>query len=263
MKGHGGMRSQRGSLAVCFAALGLCATLHAQPAATGRTRATEPPIPPAKTYRTTDPEGRINIRSKPDLQASIVDSLPAGICLVGEPEGNRWMAISTIYQERSLSGFIHASRLVADSICWSSHYPLKEATCDLAQAALFRLPNLERFQAWYAKSYAPRPRCDDGEYAEGLSQWVVSTLAERWPSSLAVVLSPRLGDPAFGLLCRHLDATVDQRDLERIVESSRGPDCLSKPRCQAIHVAAVQALREMVEDEKLQRSKSLRAPPAR
>jgi hypothetical protein len=88
-------------------------------------------------------------------------------------------------------------------------------------------------------------RCDDGGIAEGFSEAVVHQLASDWGSLAqgAAIMRKHTGFRRFVL--RHIDATTNDDDLERIRQLSSA-DC---PRdiediCRDIHTAAERAIKE-------------------
>lgn len=89
------------------------------------------------------------------------------------------------------------------------------------------------------------PECDDGYLAEGVSEFVTKSLADRW-SELASLQSEIERDPQFKpFVVRHVDATAGPERLEAIVENatSRCPSA-EAVLCSGLAHAARVALRE-------------------
>ncbi len=115
---------------------------------------------------------------------------------------------------------------------------------DRADPALFSLKTWNDLRSWY-ENY---PGCDDGYFAEGLSDFVVVSLAKRWETlpSLQAEIMKNNGFKHFVL--KHINATTDENDLRIVVRNARSK-CPSNLRllCKEIEKNAQMALKEIKE----------------
>ena len=133
----------------------------------------------------------------------------------------------------ALSIAFAASVAVADDVCWQK-----------ADPALSALRTWSDLHAWY-KNY---PKCDDGYFGEGLSEFVVASLANRW-GTLHLLKTETIADNAFDLfVLKHIDATTDESDLAVVIKNAK-TKCPSKlgPFCKKIAKKARMALKEIGE----------------
>lgn len=84
--------------------------------------------------------------------------------------------------------------------------------------------------------------CDDGEIAEGNSEAVARLLVDHWQSLPELGTLIRQDPPFRGFVLRHIDSTLDTRDLSRIKELSRNscPNGMAS-LCRAMASAAARA----------------------
>lgn len=126
-----------------------------------------------------------------------------------------------------------ASVAVADDVCWGNGDP-----------ALGALNTWKDLHAWH-KNY---PKCDDGYFGEGLSEFVVVSLARRW-ETLQLLKSETTKDKSFEqFVLKHIDATTDENDLAIVIKNAKGK-CPSnlEPLCKRIAKKAQMALKEIKE----------------
>ena len=118
---------------------------------------------------------------------------------------------------------------------------------DNADPALSSLKTWNDLRLWY-ENY---PGCDDGYFAEGLSDFVVVSLAKRWETlpSLQAEIMKNNGFKHFVL--KYIDATMDENDLRMLVTNSK-TKCLSnlRPLCKEIQKNVQKALKETKEIKK-------------
>ncbi|OYT86676.1 MAG: hypothetical protein CFE46_14505 [Burkholderiales bacterium PBB6] len=100
-------------------------------------------------------------------------------------------------------------------------------------------------KSWPAlhRSFARYGHCDDGAVAEGFSESVTGTLANRWRDTPVLATLGRK-DPAFlRFVIHHIDATASAERLKRIDHlSSRSCAPSLAKVCTDIHEAAANAL---------------------
>jgi hypothetical protein len=104
-----------------------------------------------------------------------------------------------------------------------------------------------RLSTWDAlfHSYKRFSACDDGSIAEGYSESVGRILTDRWETlpRLAVISAANKGFQKFVL--RHVDATLDSRDLKRIrANASHRCTAGEESLCEQLATAANKALKE-------------------
>lgn len=115
---------------------------------------------------------------------------------------------------------------------------------DKADTAMTHLRTWRDLRIWY-ESY---PGCDDGYFAEGISDFVVKSFANRW-ETLPALQAEITKNPAFkGFVMKHIDATTDDNDLSTTMKNAKGK-CPSnlKPLCNQIEKNAQRALKDMTE----------------
>jgi hypothetical protein len=93
-------------------------------------------------------------------------------------------------------------------------------------------------------AYGKYGHCDDGGIAEGYSEAVARLLVDRWDTLPDLAALIRRNPPLRGFVLRHIDATLDARDLVRI-EALATTSCFPslKPLCRALKKAASNATR--------------------
>ena len=126
-----------------------------------------------------------------------------------------------------------ASVTVADDVCWGKGDP-----------ALGALKTWKDLRAWH-KSY---PKCDDGYFGEGLSEFVVVSFARRW-ETLQLLKAETIKDKSFEqFVLKHIDATTDENDLAIVIKNANGK-CPSNlgPLCTRIAKKAQMVLEEIKE----------------
>lgn len=101
-----------------------------------------------------------------------------------------------------------------------------------------RLPSVKTWSALHA-IYKLCP--DDGEYGEGLSNTVVTMLANHW-SNLPSLERIALRDSSFKrLVLRHIDSTTDEKDLRRALSNAQAKCPAKQTRLCAEISAALKA----------------------
>jgi hypothetical protein len=80
---------------------------------------------------------------------------------------------------------------------------------------------LASLKSWSALHEIYKQCPDDGEYGEGLSNTVVTMLANRW-TTLPSLERLAARDSSFKrLVLRHIDATTDEKDLRRALSNAQ------------------------------------------
>lgn len=130
------------------------------------------------------------------------------------------------------------------ALIFSAPHPCRAANrCqDTADELLFKVKSWSGLHQWF-ESYAD---CDDGYLAEGVSDYVVVSLAHRW-HDLAKLRRQIERDPRFeAFVLQHVDPTTDSDDLQAIVENAtkRCPSH-SATFCTSLAGAARKALEEI------------------
>jgi hypothetical protein len=118
----------------------------------------------------------------------------------------------------------------------------KELCNDKAGDDLTKLKNWKDLRLWY-ESY---PRCDDGYFAEGLSQFVTASLSQNWVT-LRSLNGEILKNQAFHrFVMKHIDATADEEHLKTIsINASKQCPFSLKPLCKEIEKNVQKALKDM------------------
>jgi hypothetical protein len=118
---------------------------------------------------------------------------------------------------------------------------------DKADPALTNLRTWQDLRFWY-ESYSG---CDDGYFAEGISDFVVKSLANRWQTLLALQREITKNSGFKSFVMNHIDATTDENDLRMVVTNSKA-QCPSnlRPLCKEIEENAQTALKEIKEIKK-------------
>jgi hypothetical protein len=90
------------------------------------------------------------------------------------------------------------------------------STCDDAFVTVLKLRSWKGLHAAWRRY----PGCDDGAIGQGYSDFIVRTLATRWPT-LRKVLRIAREDPKFlQFVIAHIDATTDPDDLTKVQENA-------------------------------------------
>ena len=122
--------------------------------------------------------------------------------------------------------------LVAPTVACAAESRIAESPCRLTDVqfvqALNDLHNWKRLHS-FVRMYMPA--CpDDGMFAEGYSEVVVRTLADKW-KDLPSLASIAARDKDFlKFVLRHIDATAAEADLKTVQNNARG-------RCPKEHLA--------------------------
>ena len=105
---------------------------------------------------------------------------------------------------------------------------------------------IDHLDSWGSVDLAYRKygHCDDGGIAEGYSEAIARLLVDRWDTLPDLAALIRRNPPLRGFVLRHVDATLDARDLVRI-EALATTSCLPslKPLCHTLKKAASNATR--------------------
>lgn len=118
---------------------------------------------------------------------------------------------------------------------------------DKADRALVSLKTWNDLRLWY-ENY---PGCDDGYFAEGISDFVVKSFANHW-QTLPALQVEIMRNPGFkGFVMNHIDATTGGDDL-RMTVSNANTKCPFDLRllCGEIEKNAGVALKKVEEIEK-------------
>jgi len=112
----------------------------------------------------------------------------------------------------------------------------------IADERLFKVKSWSGLRKWF-ESYAD---CDDGGLAEGVSDYVVVSLAQHWRDLPELKRQVEKSPQFRAFVIRHIDATTAGDDLKKVVENAtqRCPEH-SMALCSAIAGAARAALAEV------------------
>src|SRR4030042_5394178 len=96
------------------------------------------------------------------------------------------------------------------------------------------------------KSFERFRHCDDGAIAEGYSESVVRMLAFHWDQLEELSKLSSLDRDFFTFVIRHIDATADKSEIEKVIvnSSTQCPESASA-MCSAIEETAKKVLREL------------------
>jgi hypothetical protein len=117
---------------------------------------------------------------------------------------------------------------------------------DKADTALTNLRTWNDLRLWY-ESYSG---CDDGYFAEGISQFVIRSLAKQWNTLTFLQREIKRNTKFKDFVLKHVDATGDDNDLMIIVTNCKDK-CPAKLRllCKEIENNTQTALKEMRKKE--------------
>ena len=127
-------------------------------------------------------------------------------------------------------------------ICAASRVMAEDLCIDKADSALGKLKTWSDLRLWY-ENY---PGWDDGYLAEGLSDFVVVTLAKRWNTLPSLQTEIRKNSGFRHFVLKHIDATTDESDVRTTLNNARRK-CpgSSVPLCRGIEMKAGAALKEI------------------
>jgi len=116
-----------------------------------------------------------------------------------------------------------------------------------ADSALKNLKTWQDLRLWHENYLA----CDDGYFAEGISDFVVRTLAKKWESLSALQSEIAKNTKFKDFVIKHIDATTDENQLEMVIENAK-LKCPSKLQnlCNEIRNNAQTSLKEIKETTK-------------
>jgi hypothetical protein len=112
---------------------------------------------------------------------------------------------------------------------------------DTADKVFFKVKSWSGLRKWF-ESYVD---CDDGSLAEGVSDYVVVSLAQHWPDLPKLERQIEKNSRFEAFVLRHIDATTDLDDLAAIGRNAteRCPS-RSTTLCASLANAAREALKE-------------------
>lgn len=116
-----------------------------------------------------------------------------------------------------------------------------------ADELLFKVKSWSDLREWF-ENYTD---CDDGYLAEGVSDYVVVSLAQRWQDFPELKHQIGRNSRFKDFVLRHIDATTDSNDLQKVVENAtrRCPEH-STALCSSIVGIAQEALKESKVNER-------------
>jgi hypothetical protein len=118
---------------------------------------------------------------------------------------------------------------------------------DKADPALFSLKNWNDLSLWY-ENYS---ECDDGYFAEGLSDFVVVSLAKRWKDMPSLQIEITKNREFKDFVLKHIDTTTDSNDLRTIGRNVKTKCPVNlHPLCKEIGKYTLVILNEMKEIKK-------------
>ncbi len=111
-----------------------------------------------------------------------------------------------------------------------------------ADPALSALKSWRDLRSWYEKYSV----CDDGYFGEGLSEFVVVSLAKNWQSLPSLQGEIRKNRAFKDFVLKHIDASTDESDVRTIINNAKDkcPENLQS-LCVEIEKNAEITLREM------------------
>lgn len=125
----------------------------------------------------------------------------------------------------------------------------QERACTKADAieAESSVSKLHTWEGIY-KSFKRFRHCDDGAIAEGYSDSIVRILARRWDELESLIKLTSSDKDFYAFVLRHIDATADKSDIEKIISNS-GKHCPKSAAtiCAEIEKTARNVLRELKE----------------
>ncbi len=126
----------------------------------------------------------------------------------------------------------------------ATHPESKECPIPAEKRALTEADTLRSWDALYA-SYTLYLNCDDGAIAEGYSESVARILVDHWSTLDQLTVLTKKNPGFFRFTLRHIDATGDEKDLQRIqaAATTQCPPALHDI-CDAIAKRAASALKE-------------------
>ena len=86
-----------------------------------------------------------------------------------------------------------------------------------ADAALKNIKTWQDLRSWY-ENY---PECDDGYFAEGISDFVVTSLAKQWHTLSALQQAINRNSSFKGFVMKHIDSTTDENNLRLVAHNAK------------------------------------------
>jgi len=147
--------------------------------------------------------------------------------------GKEYMRLVASLSAIAITMTFTASVAVANDVCWEK-----------ADPALGALKTWKDLHAWH-KNYS---KCDDGYFGEGLSEFVVVSLARRWETLPLLKIEMTKNKSFEQFVLKHIDATTDENDLAVVIKNATAK-CPSHfgPFCKKIAKKARVALKEIGE----------------
>ena len=102
----------------------------------------------------------------------------------------------------------------------AAHPPKRRCTDEEGRRALDHADTPRSWDALY-KSYMMFGRCDDGAIGEGFSQSVARILVDHWSTLPRLTQLARQDGSFRAFVMRHVDATLNTDDIEKVKENSR------------------------------------------
>jgi hypothetical protein len=111
-----------------------------------------------------------------------------------------------------------------------------------ANTALLGLKTWSDLRSWFENYSA----CDDGYYAEGISDFVVKSLAKQWATLPFLQKEIAKNSKFKSFVLNHIDHTTDANDLRAVLGNAEN-NCPSDQQslCKAIETNAETALKEI------------------
>ncbi|HQF53600.1 MAG TPA: hypothetical protein PK208_00630 [Fibrobacteria bacterium] len=145
------------------------------------------------------------------LYTGTVDSLipskeiQAGSCVIGAHVTSEVLRIVSKKDKSVFSGFMHARDLFSDTSCMIEIE--QDLQCDLMIRILSEVNTFVEFDTWQSTYFVQR--CDDGYFAEAISDKVMVILSKNMSESIAQMQSREISSKAKELIVKHMDLSAD------------------------------------------------------
>lgn len=201
-------------------------------------------------YRIQDKDGFVNLRIKPNIKSDVRLKIPHNECVI---EGYRYGAWSKIMYfkepETALyTGYVHISRIIQDTTCENIISKYKIGECWIKDLKFDYDGTFKTLFEWFNTEYLAK--CDDASFADGISDFVVTQLANNWDASIANLKNHYDNEYYINFVLNHINGSCDHGDLKKIL--NRSIQCISSEEseiCKKIFDAAKRANQEVESNE--------------
>lgn len=109
--------------------------------------------------------------------------------------------------------------MINDSTCRYSENEQKIDRCEIVNLKFNENGSFITLARWYHADYIKT--CDDGEYAEQISDFITKRLANEWRHSINEIIADSKLVNYMDFIMQHIDATCDKENLVQIANSAR------------------------------------------